>query len=100
MDLQSVRYAAMVSAMRFDDVVSTFEEYLAKHEPEHKDQASARLRQFLNAGADDEVELSSTSRIILVSADFSLEVTTTVLWLIDQGLRIRCLQMVPYKVGE
>jgi hypothetical protein len=100
MDLQSIRYAAMISAMDFEDVVSAFEEYLAKYEVDQKDQARARILRFLGAGEEREIEISSAPRIILVSADFSREITTTVLWLIDQGLHIRCLQMVPYKVGQ
>lgn len=99
MDLQSVRYAAMISAMRFEDVVNAFEEYLGKYEPEQKDQARARILQFLGTGEEEETEISNAPRIMLLSDDFSREITTTVLWLIDQGLRIRCLQMVPYKVG-
>jgi hypothetical protein len=100
MDLQAVRYAAMISAMRFEDVVRAFEDYLAKYESEQKDQARARLLQFLGASQEGEVEISISPRIVLVSGDFSREITTTMLWLIDQGLRIRCLQMVPYKLGE
>jgi hypothetical protein len=64
MDLQSIRYAAMISAMSFDDVVNTFEEYLAKHEPDQKDQARSRILQFLDLGESDEVEISNSPRII------------------------------------
>jgi hypothetical protein len=33
-----------------------------------------------------------------VSRDFSKEITTTALWLLEQGLQIRCLQVLPYKL--
>jgi hypothetical protein len=97
-ELQALRYAAMVSAMRFEDVVRAFEDFLATHEPEHKDQARERVLQFL--GAEELVEISNVPRVVLVSADFSLEVTTTVLWLIDRGIDVRCVQLVPSKVGQ
>jgi hypothetical protein len=100
MDLQAIRYAAMISTMRFDDVVRTFEEHLGRNDPERVAEARSRPLQFLGASEGEPVEISNAPRIILVSGDFSLEITTAVLWLIDQGLRIRCLQMVPYKVGE
>lgn len=100
MELQSLRYAAMISAMTFDDVVQTYQEYLADHEPEAKDQAESRIHQFLDTTDDESVIISNVPRIILISADFSLEITTTVLWLVDRGIDIRCIQMIPYKVGD
>ncbi|MBV5275679.1 MAG: hypothetical protein JZU52_19275 [Lamprocystis purpurea] len=100
MDLQAIRYAAMISAMRFDDVVRTFEEYLKVYEPVAVDQAQVRIRQFLGTPDDEDVLISTVPRILLVSADFSLEITTTVLWLIDRGIDIRCIQIAPYKIGE
>ena len=100
MDLQAIRYAAMISAMRFEDVVHTFAEYLEVHEPATIDPVQVRIRQFLGTPEDEEVLISTVPRILLVSADFSLEITTTVLWLIDRGIDIRCIQVVPYKIGE
>ncbi len=39
--------------------------------------------------------------MVLVSADFSKELTTAVLWLCDQGIDIRCVRIVPYEhMGE
>lgn len=42
--------------------------------------------------------LTSTPQIILVSPTFSKEITTTVLWLNDRGISIRCLQARPYQI--
>jgi hypothetical protein len=102
MDLQSIRYAAMISAMGFEDLVQTFSDYLAKAEPNGDQNARQRILAFLGITdvGDSAIAVSNTPRIILVSADFSLEVTTTVLWLIDRGIDIRCLRVVPYKIGE
>ncbi len=38
--------------------------------------------------------------VVLASADFHPEVTTTVLWLNQRGLDIRCVRMKPYKDAE
>jgi hypothetical protein len=43
---------------------------------------------------------TSPSRIILVAADFSKEITTTVLWLNDRDLDIRCIRLRPYKTQD
>ena len=75
MELQAIRYAAMISAMTFDDVVNAHERYLSKHEPEKKDEARSRIMKFLGEESEGKVEISSTPRIILLSADFFLEIT-------------------------
>jgi hypothetical protein len=100
MELQAIRYAAMISAMQADDVIRTFTEFLKGHAPGTEDQAETRIRQFLEIPVGEPLVISSVPRIILVAADFSLEITTTVLFLIDRSLDIRCVQIVPYKVGE
>jgi hypothetical protein len=47
-----------------------------------------------------EVSLSNDVRIILVAADFSRELTTTVLWLNERDIDIRCIRMRPYRWQE
>jgi hypothetical protein len=98
MDLQAIRYAAMVSAMSFDDVVLAHEAHLARTDPSKKEGARSRILQFLGLPDAESVSISTTPRILLVSRDFSKEITTTALWLLEQGLQIRCLQVLPYKL--
>ncbi len=96
MDLQGIRYAAMASVLTFEDLVEVYADYLEKHAP--GTDAEARLREHLET--EDDEEVGARVRIVLASADFSQEVTTTVLWLNDQSLDIRCVRMVPYQDGE
>jgi len=96
MDLQAIRYAAMVSGM-------TAERALAEHAKELKtgdSEAAARssVMDFLNLDQIDSFQLSATVRIILVAADFSSEVTATATWLNRQGLDVRCVRLQPYSV--
>ncbi len=100
MDLQAVRYAAMVAGMTFDDMVRAHDAYVkARHIDE---EAKNRLLSFL--GTDEEsvagVIGGGSPRIILMSAGFSRELTTAVLWLIDKGIDIRCVEMRPYRLGD
>jgi hypothetical protein len=63
--------------------------------------ARAALVEFLGGEEGDEPVISSEVRIILISANFSRELMTTVLWLNRfEGLDIRCVQLVPYRIGE
>jgi hypothetical protein len=101
MDLQSIRYAAMVSAMTFDDVVATYQLFLSARHPSEDHDARAKLVEFLGVDDDagEEPTISTEVRIILVSADFGREITTTVLWLNGfEGVDIRCFRLVPYNL--
>ncbi len=100
-DLQAIRYAAMLSAMEFDAVVETYEQFLRKH-PVAGDQRGARERllEFLERISSEEPSIGSTPCIVLVAPDFSIELTTTVLWLNDNDLDIKCLKASPYAIGS
>lgn len=97
MDLEAVRYAAMVANMTFDQVVEAHRRYLARHSIEGD--ARSRVVEFLQPSEGDEPEIDSLRpRILLVSGDFSKELTTSVLWLSDMGIDIRCLRVRPYRL--
>lgn len=94
MDLQALRYAAMVSIMTFDKTIDVYSEYLKKNNIEEN--AESSLMEFLEWDERDDENFAQDVRIILVSAEFSKEITSTVLWLSDYGLDIRCVRMKPY----
>jgi hypothetical protein len=97
MELQAVRYAAMVSAMTFDQMVGEHARYLNPSEPK-TDVARARVLEFLNWEAPDDKAFPGDVRIILAAEDFGKELTTSVIWLNDYGLRIRCVRLKPYRM--
>ncbi len=96
MDLQALRYAAMVSALTFERAVQAYEDYRRKRGDEQVDGRSALL-DFLDLSEPDEETFGSEVRIVLVAMDFNVEITSTVLWLNDRGLDIRCVQLRPYE---
>jgi len=99
-ELQAVRYAAMVSAMTFEKAVEVYAAYLrAVGNPQGLD-ASASLLEFLGWDEPDEDSFAQEVRIVLVAADFSKELTTSVMWLNQRDLDIRCVRMRPYQDGE
>jgi hypothetical protein len=100
MELQAIRYAAMVSSMTFDEVVHA----LAAHRLRLSEgdgsleEARAAIADFLGTEGEG-IALSTDVRIILVSADFGREITTAVLWLNRfEGMDIRCVRLKPYEV--
>jgi hypothetical protein len=97
MDLQALRYAAMVSSLTFDQAVDVFDRHLARVTPDRHGEG----RQILADWLDDTVELSGDVRIVLVSAGFGTEITTTVLWLTTTyTLDITCIRLVPHRIGD
>lgn len=99
MELQSLRYAAMISTMRFDQAVEAHRAYCVSRGKDAS-AAEADIRSFLGAEVDGPLAFQDTVRIVLAAFEFSTEVTTTVLWLNSMGLDIRCVQMRPYAVGQ
>ena len=94
MDLQSIRYAAMISTLTFDRLVTIYKQYLSDNGMELD--AAEKLLEFLDWSEPDEEEFGQEVRIVLASAEFSKELTTAVMWLNDFGLDIRCVRMHPY----
>lgn len=105
MELQAIRYAAMVSRTTFQAVVDIYQNTLEKARRGNgangpRPNARASLSEFLGRielPADDE---ALDVRIVLVSAGFDKEVTTAVLWLREWDLDIRCVRVRPYRNGE
>lgn len=103
MELQALRYAAMVSTMTFVQVVRTLAKYRGHRGIEDDSEATARADLLAWVGLDDDEEavVAREVGIVLASEDFSQEITTTVLWLNDlHGTDIRCVRMTPYLLGD
>ncbi|WP_189171766.1 hypothetical protein [Pilimelia anulata] len=101
LELQALRYAAMVSVMTFDDLAEHYGRFLARIEPAVADEARTRLADWLDDVGGEEAILSREVRVVLVAAGFDREITTTVLWLTDvYGLDIRCVRLTPYQVDD
>ena len=96
MELQTIRYAAMVSSMTFDRAVAAFAVFL--RDQDDKRDAEETLLDFLGWDEPREEEFGRDVRIVLVSADFSRELTSSVLWLNERGLDVRCVRMRPHSM--
>lgn len=98
MELQAIRYAAMVSSMSFDQAVVAHRFYLDAQGRKDVD-AQANILEFLGVSTGEKPALSQAVRIVLAAADFKKEITTTVLWLNANGLDVRCVRMRPHVYG-
>ena len=95
MDLQAIRYAAMVSNMTRVQLIDAHKQYL--HSRGNDDDAERLINEHLS---DNDGEIHTQyPRIILASSEFSKELTTSVLWLNQSGLDITCVKLQPYRMG-
>jgi hypothetical protein len=98
-ELQAIRYAAMISTMTFEKLIEKYSEFPQKNGNGDRD-ARAQIVAHLGGSEPDEEHFAQQVRIILVSAEFSKELTTSVMWLNDRDLDITCVRMKPYKLDD
>lgn len=96
MDLQAIRYAAMVADMTSRQAVDAHSQYLVNRRLDGTE-AESRIREHLPGDDEDLAITSDTPRIFLVSASFSKELTTSVMWLNRTGMDITCVKLQPYR---
>ena len=97
MELQALRYAAMVSAMTFNQALATFARF------RKLDESAAReaILAHLGWATPEENAFAQETRVILAAADFGKEITTTVLWLRDRyDLDISCVRLRPHRMTD
>lgn len=99
-DLQALRYAAMVSSMTIEVLIPYYRSYREKYDKKALSETEAKKQLVEFVESESFSELSNKPRIILCSEGFSQEMTTTVLWLRDSKIDIRCVKITPYQVDE
>jgi len=98
MELQALRYASMISTLTFKRAVEIFSKHLAQNHIEAN--AEEMILEFLEWDEPQEDDFAEEVQIVLVSADFSKELTTSVIWLNERNLDIKCVRLIPYKYGD
>jgi hypothetical protein len=96
---QALKYASYCSSLNSKGVIDIFNLYLKKQGV--KEDAKKILEDFfVSEDFEEKLSVGVTQRIILVAAEFRKEVTSTVLWLLNFGIRIQCFKVTPYKLGD
>jgi len=98
MELQAVRYAAMVSHMTFAAAVRAHKSFLKTNNIEGD--AEEIILGFLRWDEPKEEIFAAEVAIVLASPEFSREITSTVIWLSEHDIDIRCVKIEPYKFEQ
>jgi len=92
---QALKYVSYCSSLTKNDIISIFQKYLDTCG--NGDNAEKQLTEFYEVEDLNEVELNvGDQRIILLAANFRKEVTSTVMWLYDHNIKIKCIKVTPY----
>ena len=92
---QALKYVSYCSTLTAEEIVQIFQQYLGDDKS-----AEAELRTFFDEDDFATILDQGDQRIILVAANFRSEVTSTVMWLLDRDIKIKCIKVTPYKHGE
>ena len=94
MDLQAIRYAAMVSTIKLQQTIDAHQKYLDRQGLEAN--AEQLVHEHL-ANTETGELYTAKPRIILLSEGFSPELTTCAMWLNNNGLDVSCIRIQPYR---
>lgn len=93
---QALKYVSYCSKLVIDDIISIYQKYLFNKGV--SESAEDNIKEFYNIPSIDEIEINKgEQRIILVAANFRKEVTSTVMWLLEHNISIKCIKVLPYK---
>lgn len=96
---QALKYASYCSTLTKEDIRSIFQSYLDSQA--NGKNAIDVLNEFFEDVDYSEILLNQrmTQRIILVAANFRKEVTSTVLWLMNFKIHLKCFKATPYDLN-
>lgn len=96
---QALKYASYCSSLSKSQIVEIYQTYLDRHETGAS--AEKKLREFYDDRDFSELILNHgvDQRLILVAAHFRKEVTSTVLWLREHGIRLQCVKATAFGHG-
>lgn len=95
---QALKYTSYCSTLTTSQIVKIYQDYLNRWNID--EDAKENLVEFLGSGDEDLLLNRNDQRIIFVANHFRKEVTSTVLWLLNHGIRIQCFRATPYSLGD
>jgi hypothetical protein len=96
---QVIKYASYCSTLNSSQIIAIFSQYLIKIGS--TETSEELLTEFLETeDFREKLNIGNSQRIMLIAGEFRKEVTSSVLWLMNYGLRIQCFKTTPFRLGE
>ena len=91
---QAIKYASYCSSLSKQDIIDIYQKYLGTTKS-----AKESLSDFFDGKELDDIEINTGNgqRIFFVAANFRKEVTSSVMWLMNFNLRIKCFKVTPFE---
>ena len=91
---QAIKYVSYCSSLTQEEIFDIYASYLMKP----KEEAKKMILSFLEVEDFDDIDINpeNTQRMVFVAANFRKEVTSSVLWLRNFGIDIKCIKVSPY----
>ena len=96
---QVLKYASYCATLNASQILIIFGQYLSKIR-EHKSAEELLIDFFGTEDFREKLNIGNSQRIMLIAGEFRKEVTSTVLWLLNYGLRVQCFKATPYRLQE
>jgi hypothetical protein len=97
---QALKYVSYCSTLTKGQIVDIYQKYLDRYEDGSN--ARERIVEFLEEEDFESLILNkgTSQRMMFVANNYRTEVTSTVLWLLEQQIQIQCFRATPYSMGE
>ena len=94
---QAIKYASYCSSLTKQDILDIYQKYLGP-----SGSAEDSLSDFFDGKHMDDIEINvgNTQRIFFVAANFRKEVTSSVMWLLNFNISIKCFKVTPYQYND
>lgn len=89
---QALKYVSYCSTLSKQQIKEIYQAYLDKYSP--NENAEENIIEFFNGKPFSEISLNENDqRMILVAGKFRKEVTSTVMWMLDHGIKVQCIKV-------
>ncbi len=97
---QALKYVSYCSTLTKGQIVDIYQKYLDRYEDGSN--AREKIVEFLEEEDFESLILNkgTSQRMMFVANNYRTEVTSTVLWLLEQQIQIQCFRATPYSMGE
>lgn len=96
---QALKYVSYCSSLSVEDIETMYADYLESINSQES--AKDLLMEFFDGEEyAEKINIGYSQRMVLVSGNYRKEVTSTVMWLLNNGIDIICFKATPYKIKE
>jgi hypothetical protein len=95
---QNLKYVSYCSTLTKNEIIDIYQNFLDKYRNGEK--ALENLQDFFDVEDMDEIIINEDQRLFFVALNYRKEVTSTVIWLLNKGIDIKCFKISMYNIDN